>query len=67
MATAEHAIDVEAGYDGDALGFVQRQVRDDIEHFKQFVESRGTESGAWRGEVQRAPVQGEPTTTMRNP
>lgn len=36
---------------GGKLGFVSRQVEDDLEHFKQFVESRGAETGAWRGEV----------------
>jgi uncharacterized membrane protein len=37
---------------GEALGFLQRQVKEDLERFKKFVESRGTETGAWRGEVQ---------------
>jgi uncharacterized membrane protein len=36
---------------GDALGFVQRRVKGDMERFKEFIEKRGTESGAWRGEV----------------
>ncbi|CAL9279010.1 MULTISPECIES: SRPBCC family protein [unclassified Streptomyces] len=36
---------------GDKLGFVKRQVRGDLERFKSFIESRGTETGAWRGEV----------------
>ncbi|MEU2180685.1 SRPBCC family protein [Streptomyces thermolilacinus] len=36
---------------GDKLGFVKRQVRGDLERFKLFIESRGTETGAWRGEV----------------
>lgn len=38
---------------GDALGFVTRQVQNDLERFKEFMESRGSETGAWRGEVQR--------------
>ncbi len=35
----------------DKLGFVERRVRGDLERFKEFIESRGTETGAWRGEV----------------
>ena len=37
---------------GTALGFVQRRVKGDLERFKEFIESRGAESGAWRGEVE---------------
>jgi uncharacterized membrane protein len=37
---------------GSALGFDSRQVKADLERFKEYIESRGTESGAWRGEVQ---------------
>jgi len=36
---------------GDALGFVARQAKGDMERFKRFIESRGTETGAWRGSV----------------
>jgi uncharacterized membrane protein len=36
---------------GSALGFDERRVQGDLERFKQLVESRGAESGAWRGEV----------------
>lgn len=36
---------------GDMLGFVERQVANDLERFKAFIEERGTETGAWRGEV----------------
>jgi len=36
---------------GDALGFDDRQVNGDLERFKEFIESRGTETGAWRGEI----------------
>jgi uncharacterized membrane protein len=38
---------------GDALGVPDRRVRGDLENFKQIIEARGQESGAWRGEVQR--------------
>ncbi|MEU9981784.1 SRPBCC family protein [Streptomyces sp. NPDC050856] len=36
---------------GDKLGFVKRQVAGDLKRFKAFIESRGAETGAWRGEV----------------
>src|SRR5215203_4051982 len=38
---------------GDALGFADRRVKGDLERFKEFIESRGHETGAWRGEVPR--------------
>lgn len=36
---------------GDKLGFMSRQVEGDLKRFKEFIESRGTETGAWRGEI----------------
>jgi len=36
---------------GAALNFDQRQVDKSAEDFKKFIESRGAETGAWRGEV----------------
>ena len=36
---------------GDLLGVVKRQVHGDLERFKQLIENRDEESGAWRGEV----------------
>ena len=36
---------------GDKLGFVKRRASGDLERFKFFIEERGTETGAWRGEV----------------
>ena len=43
---------------GDALGFVQRQAKGDLERFEKFVESRGVATGAWRGEVRQDDVTG---------
>ncbi|WP_136520084.1 MULTISPECIES: SRPBCC family protein [Cellulomonas] len=37
---------------GAAVGADDRQVKNDLERFKEFIESRGTETGAWRGSVQ---------------
>ena len=42
---------------GDALGLVQRRVKGDLERFKKFIESRGQETGAWRGEVPQSSVR----------
>ena len=38
---------------GDMLGMVSRRVANDLERFKEFIEARGQETGAWRGEVER--------------
>jgi uncharacterized membrane protein len=46
---------------GDALGIVQRQVKSDLENFKEFIEARGREEAGWRGEVGRSPQPGEAT------
>lgn len=42
---------------GDALGIVERRVRSDLERFKEFVESRGQATGAWRGRVDDGQVE----------
>jgi uncharacterized membrane protein len=36
---------------GAAIGSDDRRVKEDLERFKQMIESRRTESGAWRGRV----------------
>jgi uncharacterized membrane protein len=36
---------------GDATKLVERRVAGDLERFKEFIEHRGTETGAWRGTV----------------
>jgi uncharacterized membrane protein len=41
---------------GDKLGFVKRRVKGDLERFKELIESRGSETGAWRGEVGQDPT-----------
>jgi uncharacterized membrane protein len=38
---------------GSALGADSRRVQGDLERFKDLIEGRGAESGAWRGEVER--------------
>ena len=39
---------------GAAVGADSARVRADLEKFKELIESRGAESGAWRGEVENA-------------
>ena len=42
---------------GDWLGLIGTRTKGDLERFKKFIESRGTETGAWRGEVQQDPTR----------
>jgi uncharacterized membrane protein len=43
---------------GTALGVAERRVKGDMERFKEFIESRGQETGAWRGEIKQKDVTG---------
>ncbi len=38
---------------GSALGLVERRIEGDLERYKQFMESRGRETGGWRGTVRQ--------------
>ena len=38
---------------GDAVGVVSMRVAGDLERFKSYIESRGRETGSWRGEVKQ--------------
>jgi hypothetical protein len=42
---------------GSALGLVDRRIEGDLRRFKEFIESRGTATGAWRGEIHGERVQ----------
>jgi uncharacterized membrane protein len=42
---------------GDALGFVERRTKGDLERFKEFIEKRDRATGAWRGEIHGAEVR----------
>jgi uncharacterized membrane protein len=42
---------------GDALGLLKGQVQADLRRFKQHIEKRGAETGAWRGKVQEGKVE----------
>jgi uncharacterized membrane protein len=40
---------------GDATGVVKSRVKGDLRRFKEYIESRGRETGAWRGTVDQDP------------
>jgi uncharacterized membrane protein len=42
---------------GDALGIVSARIKGDLQRFKDFIESRGVETGAWRGEIKQGRVE----------
>lgn len=47
---------------GDVLHVVDRRAAGDLERFKSFIEARGTETGAWRGEVSPGHADAAPPT-----
>ena len=59
MGSNRTRVNLEVSYDpkglvestGDTLGFVSRRVENDLEHFKDFIENRSRETGAWRGTI----------------
>ena len=50
---------------GNALGVPSGQVKGDLEKFKEFIESRGSATGAWRGEVEQNDVTGSGSRSDR--
>jgi uncharacterized membrane protein len=42
---------------GDFLGAMESQVETSVEDFRRFIESRGQETGGWRGHVRDSDVQ----------
>jgi uncharacterized membrane protein len=38
---------------GDMLGFTSRRIKGDLDRFKEFIESRSVETGAWREKVEQ--------------
>jgi uncharacterized membrane protein len=53
--TVQMSIDPEGFVENvaDKAGVLDHRVKGDLERFKDFIENRGTETGAWRGEVDR--------------
>src|SRR5688572_28683530 len=60
LGPAKTRVHLEMSYDpegfvenvGDALGFMNRRVEGDLKRFKEYIEARGIETGAWRGEIE---------------
>ncbi|MCC7365060.1 MAG: SRPBCC family protein [Dehalococcoidia bacterium] len=59
---------------GDAMGMADRRVEGDLRRFKEFIESRGAETGGWRGTIQNPDTpgghtmgSGAPDRTGQNP
>jgi hypothetical protein len=50
---------------GSALGFADGRIEDDLERFKDFIEHRGIETGAWRGQVPEGMGMGTAGSTAR--
>jgi uncharacterized membrane protein len=44
----------------DALGLIDRRVNGDLNRFKDYIEGRGAESGAWRGRIRPGDPGGTP-------
>lgn len=53
--TAQMEIDPEGFVENaaDKLGILDRRIKGDLRRFKEFIESRGHETGSWRGDVDR--------------
>jgi uncharacterized membrane protein len=47
---------------GTALGVVGHRIQGDLNRFKEFIEERGSETGAWRGDVSAPGQAGDPAT-----
>jgi uncharacterized membrane protein len=45
---------------GEALGFLDRQVKGDLERFAEFIEERRRPTGAWEGEIHGDEVRPDP-------
>lgn len=53
MLQMEYAPESLAENVGDAIGVAPQRVAGDLTRFKEFIESQGVETGAWRGEIQQ--------------
>jgi uncharacterized membrane protein len=53
--TAQMDIDPEGFVENvaDKAGILDRRIKADMKRFKEFIESRASETGGWRGDVQR--------------
>lgn len=42
---------------GNALGVVEGRVEGNLKRFKEFIEARGSETGAWRGKIHGGSIE----------
>lgn len=49
---------------GSAIGVVSQRVEGDLERFKEFIEARGAETGAWRGHIEGRHVDSDHGTVQ---
>jgi uncharacterized membrane protein len=52
---------------GSAFGAVSGRVEGDLERFKKFIQSRGQETGAWRGEIHGGKVESTGASSNSTP
>jgi uncharacterized membrane protein len=52
---------------GEALGFIDRRAQGDLDRFREFIESRSSETGAWRGEISGGAVGGSNRSPLETP
>ncbi len=52
MLQVEYEPETVVEHAGAALGVVERRMKGDLERFKEFIESRGEATGAWRGKIE---------------
>ena len=52
---------------GEALGFIDRRAQGDLDRFREFIESRSSETGAWRGEISGGAVGGSNRSSLNTP
>lgn len=65
IGTNRTLVELEMAYDpegavenvGTWLGLVDGRIQGDLQRFKEFIESRGTETGAWRGKIENQKVK----------
>jgi hypothetical protein len=65
QVTAQMTIDPDGFVEnvGDKAGIIDARVAGDLKRFKSFIEGRGSETGAWRGEVSGGTAAAAATAT----
>jgi uncharacterized membrane protein len=58
-----YAADGPAEQIGSAIGLDERRVRGDLERFRDLIEERKSETGAWRGKIEDGRAEAEPART----